>query len=585
VPRTVLKNILAFTGLVVGVPVSLPHLLAFGTRSVIPEFITADGGGFTITADATNVTVTRTLGAADAVNVCVERWHTIEDAQPPGGLSAFYPFVVAAPLGGGGGGGVGISASGSSQSAGLIVFSNSPTVSFGMSGSTVTASAAGGGGGGVAISGGTQSVSTGTVNWSNSNGISFGLSNSNVMTASFDGVRSLSAGTSSGGGSMFVLSNANNVSFGLNGSVITASVNAAIESVSAGTTLATGPSVLWANSNGMSFGVNGNTVTASFDAIRRVSAGTTLAAGSQIEFGNANGVSFGINGSTITASIAAGAGFAISAGTQSQSTGTVQFSNLNGLSFGLNNGTLTGAIGAVRSIAFIGGGTIADSVTFSNASGVSFITNATNGRVVNLVARPGYLGSMLQDPGMFGDTSALSFGALSLYRQSFAAHVTATQFRNMLNFSYDTIGITETITVSWGVYTLVASTASLASSHSQAFTIDQNVLFGSSPAMFVATGATFNFTPGDYLIAQHIRWNTTNISSGSGTYYGAVTAGGVGFSRMFGGDATVSQQWVNGYSNASFSTAMPASINITNANFVRTGVSAGAQPSFQFLGA
>jgi hypothetical protein len=99
---TVLKNILSFAGLVVGVPVSLPHLLTLNTNAVIPRILAANATGFTITANATNVTVTRTAAASSgAVEVYCEYWHTIEDCEPQGGIpTGFFPFVIAA--GGGG---------------------------------------------------------------------------------------------------------------------------------------------------------------------------------------------------------------------------------------------------------------------------------------------------------------------------------------------------------------------------------------------------------------------------------------------------------------------------------------------------
>lgn len=65
---------------------------------------------------------------------------------------------------------------------GVVVFSNSNGVTFGIAGNTVTASAVGGGGG-AALSAGTQSGNTGTIVFSNSNGISFGMAGSNTITA------------------------------------------------------------------------------------------------------------------------------------------------------------------------------------------------------------------------------------------------------------------------------------------------------------------------------------------------------------------------------------------------------------------
>lgn len=101
----VLKNILSFTGLGIGVPASLPHGLNRGTGPATPRLIAANAPGFTITANAINVTVTRTTGGA-AVSVYAELWHTYEDAEPYPGLAlANFPFVIDANGAGGGGGG------------------------------------------------------------------------------------------------------------------------------------------------------------------------------------------------------------------------------------------------------------------------------------------------------------------------------------------------------------------------------------------------------------------------------------------------------------------------------------------------
>jgi hypothetical protein len=99
---TVLKNVLPFTGLAVAVPASLPHKLNVNSVPVKPQFGALSASGFTVQADATNVTVTRTTGGAD-VDVYVEHWHTIEDCEPPGGLNALTPFFVESGVNGGGG--------------------------------------------------------------------------------------------------------------------------------------------------------------------------------------------------------------------------------------------------------------------------------------------------------------------------------------------------------------------------------------------------------------------------------------------------------------------------------------------------
>jgi hypothetical protein len=102
---TVLKNVVPFQGLVIGVPASAPHLLNVIGVAVIPDIIAKSVDGFTITADTINVTVTRQASGPAAVNIYVEHWHTIEDSEPPGGIGALLPFTI--DNGGVGGGGLG----------------------------------------------------------------------------------------------------------------------------------------------------------------------------------------------------------------------------------------------------------------------------------------------------------------------------------------------------------------------------------------------------------------------------------------------------------------------------------------------
>lgn len=95
---SVLKNILQFTGLTTGVPVSLPHLLALNSVAVKPNLIAASSAGFTITATATTCTVTRLASATTGnVNVYLEQWHTFETVEPGTGLPVSdFPFVISA---------------------------------------------------------------------------------------------------------------------------------------------------------------------------------------------------------------------------------------------------------------------------------------------------------------------------------------------------------------------------------------------------------------------------------------------------------------------------------------------------------
>jgi hypothetical protein len=120
------------------------------------------------------------------------------------------------------------------------------------------------------VSAGTTSNNLSAVTLSNSNNVSFGLNGSTVTAtatvASTQGSINLSAGTTSNLASAFVFSNSNNVSFGLNGSTVTATATVASTqgsiNLSAGTTSNLASAFTFSNKNGVSFGLNASTVTA-----------------------------------------------------------------------------------------------------------------------------------------------------------------------------------------------------------------------------------------------------------------------------------------------------------------------------------
>jgi hypothetical protein len=133
---------------------------------------------------------------------------------------------VAAP---GGGGAINVSAGTTSNNLQTVVFSNSNGVTFGLSGSTITAStntAAT-----MAMAGGTQANFVSYLSFHDSPNMSWQLSSNagNLYSNSIVGTPyiNFSAGTTSGNRSNITLSNANGVSFGINGGTITASVAAA----------------------------------------------------------------------------------------------------------------------------------------------------------------------------------------------------------------------------------------------------------------------------------------------------------------------------------------------------------------------
>lgn len=215
-----------------------------------------------------------------------------------------------------------------------VVFADGGGVSFGVNGSTVTATVQAGAAAGIAAAAaGTQTQTSGTLVLSNSNGMSFGMSNSSLVTASY----------------------------------------AAIKSISGGTTRATNGEVVFSNSNGMSFGVDGNTVTMSNDAFRQVSIGANTVSGSQLVFANSHNISWGLNGSTITAD--ADAGYShfplyplIASGTSISSVQTNTSAQLGVWGFTLDRPTATNAsLGVMWSMSYVTRGTSAG----SNSLGVS----------------------------------------------------------------------------------------------------------------------------------------------------------------------------------------------------------------------
>lgn len=179
--------------------------------------------------------------------------------------------------------------------------------------------------------------------FSNANGLSFGLSAGQVTgsytvpsVAGLVSAVNVSAGTTSNNLSALTFNNGNNVTFGLNGSVITASVNSSYRASNDAIGLNTAQSnVTWTvNSSGLSLDARGYAGTATGFTGANISGSIT---------NNSNGLSLSL-------SVAPGGGGAdgyniLAAGTQTaNTTGTVVFSNSNGLTFGMsNNSVITGS--------------------------------------------------------------------------------------------------------------------------------------------------------------------------------------------------------------------------------------------------
>lgn len=415
-----------------------------------------------------------------------------------------------------------ISAAGGSASGGTIVFDNSPTVSFGRAGQTITASAAAGGGG-AAISAGTQSQSTGTIIFSNSNGVSFGL-NAGTLTASHNGITSqtvqpVAASASNGSFTFATLSftNASNVTFGTSaGGIIFASVNPTVaQSTQPVAASASNGSFLFStlgfsNANGVTFGTSaGSIVTASVGAGAApgtISAGANSVALGQVVFSNSNNVSFGLNGSTVTASASNAQTtqpVAASASNGSFLFSTLGFSNGNGVTFGTSAGSIISASVATgltsqsnQAVSNSAGSFTFQTLNFSNANNVTFGTSAGGIITASVAAQS------VQPVNASAPNGSFNFSTIV--------------FSNSNNVSWSTTagnGIVASVTVASTQGSVVFGAVGSTNTGSQMiFSNSNNVSFGLNGSTITATATVSQSNQQMTLFATG---NTTGSSSGT----------------------------------------------------------------------
>jgi hypothetical protein len=314
----------------------------------------------------------------------------------------------------------GINAGGTSNTLGTIFLQDAGGITwsasraggqFSITGSIATSLTA------IRVSAGTTSNLLSAITFSNSNNVSFGL-NGSTLTASatvplsIAGVSALNFGGSISSGSL-VFSNdtlytnftsavkIQNVLFSLNGSSIQATAVAGFAD-SLGAFIAT--QLSFSNANGITWGLvssndvaNGRIVIATASApptIGLVShiGGNAVSSVTRLAFSNASNVTWSLstaaNAATVIASVAAGGGggMGISAGTQSVSTGTMVLSNSNNVSFGMSGSSrITGSF-ALRASA---GASSADvsNLVFTNTNNVGFaLSTDANGGTVRAAA-------------------------------------------------------------------------------------------------------------------------------------------------------------------------------------------------------
>jgi len=205
--------------------------------------------------------------------------------------------------------------------------------------------------------------------FSNANGVSFGLSGTAVTASIVPGLSNLrvSAGTTSNLLSALTFNNGNGISFGLDSSTFTASHNGLTSQSNQAVSAANGSyafqTLSFSNANGISFGTSGGSaITGSHNGITsqsnqqmtffatgnttQSSTGTTNA--SSVIFRGEGVASVGITNGSVVISVPAGGGgltnINVSAGTTSNNLSALTFSNGSGVSFGLNGSTMTASV-------------------------------------------------------------------------------------------------------------------------------------------------------------------------------------------------------------------------------------------------
>ena len=362
--------------------------------------------------------------------------------------------------------GVRVNASASTLTNGDLVFSNSNNITFGINGSTITASASV-----IAqtqqpmyFSAGTTSTSANTLQFGTSaaNGnVTFAISGGSLVGSAPSGGAGFTAGISTNGSGTTGTVNSQIVFFpganitlsqSINGAsasltVIGGAGGAGVNVAGGGVTQGTG-TVNFANSNNVSFGLSNNgtmTASASFNQnVQPVAASGSNGsfAFSTLTMGNSNGLTFYTTNGSMVGSY-----------TVPTIPGATVFSNSNNVTFGLNGSTVTATATfpaqTVQPVAVSGsnGSFLFSTLTMGNSNGLTFYT--TNGSMVGSYTVPTIPGATV-----FSNSNNVTFGlngstvtATATFPAQTVQPVAASASNGSFNFS--TIKFVEGSGVTW----------------------------------------------------------------------------------------------------------------------------------------
>lgn len=377
------------------------------------------------------------------------------------------------------------------------------------------------------------------------------------------------------------------------------SVTSGILGLGAGTQTAISATVVMADSNGMSWGMSGSTrITASFDGIRSVSAGTTQGGTSKLVFADGNGVSFGYDNGTITASVAGGTAFVTgigvsTGGNTAGDTGTThgRYVLVGVGAVSLSQTTGAGSLATVSisapaqttqpGIQSISAGTTRITTGEAILSDANNVTFGADGQTITARASISERLSLWSHNMELVSNWTVQNGILSIQRVQLPLRHTMSQLMMVMDLT-GASGSSGALTVSAGVYTMAGSTASLSTSASRELswtsgseTSASSRYGGVSGTRYRTLAINVSMTPGDYLVGIWMR--TTN--NGTWRVFGLQRVSIAGAL-----DTNETRIFLDGITSASFSTALPASIDVTNTGFQRTGQSALRQPGLIFVG-
>jgi hypothetical protein len=275
-------------------------------------------------------------------------------------------------------------------------------------------------------------------------------------------------------------------------------------------------------------------------------AGDTGLVGSRLVLAGGNNITLSgsTDGQSITITVSApnlgaGAGFTAGISTQGNTAGT------------------TGLVGSQIQFVGMGGVTLSQSVN-GNSATLSIRDHARSNYRVDL-AYPGLAAS-----------SNTSNAALSLFYLSLPAFINVTKMDFQASMSQATQS-SGGYSISIGFYTLSGSTASLASSASATRSWTNGTAGSNSTQVGGMTGyhhrtipvGTISLVPGEYLVGFWMRTTGAAQTWSMQFFPGQVLTGA-------NADTNETQNWDHGYFSASFSTAMPGSVNLTDTAYIRS---------------